>query len=87
MLIEGHPGHSPRGARLHASRKGAPIVVVARYQTKEIASLTWAMVTDAEAAIGDAIHLTNSASKGKRGGRTIPLNTTLREALMSLKSA
>lgn len=60
--------------------------VKAGLRAKEIASLTWAMVTDAEGAIGDAIHLPNSASKGNRGGRTIPLNATLRQALMSLKT-
>jgi integrase len=61
--------------------------VKAGLRAKEIASLTWAMVTDAEGAIGDAIHLTNGASKGKRGGRTIPLNAALGEALMRLKTA
>ena len=60
--------------------------VKAGLRAKEIACLTWAMVTDAESAIGDAIQLTNGASKGKRGGRTIPLNTNLREALVSLKA-
>jgi integrase len=55
-------------------------------RAKEIACLTWSMVTDAEGHIGDAIHLTNDASKGKRGGRTIPLNAALREALVSLKA-
>jgi len=39
-----------------------------------------------EGAIGDAIHLTNGASKGKRGGRTIPLNAALRDALVSVKA-
>jgi integrase/recombinase XerC len=60
--------------------------VKAGMRAKEIACLTWAMVTDAEGAIGDAIHLTNDASKGKRGGRTIPLNTNLREALIALRA-
>ena len=60
--------------------------VKAGMRAKEIACLTWAMATDAEGQIGDAIHLTNGASKGKRGGRTIPLNTALREALVSLKA-
>jgi hypothetical protein len=32
------------------------------------------MVTDAEGSLGDAIHLRNSASKGKNGGPTVPLN-------------
>jgi integrase len=47
---------------------------------KEIAGLTWAMVTDADSRIGNAIHLTNTASKGK-GGRTIPMHPLLRDAL------
>jgi integrase len=50
--------------------------VKAGLRAKEIASLTWAMVTDAEGAIGDAIRLTNIASKGKHGGRT---NTALQQ--------
>jgi len=29
------------------------------------------MVTDAEGEVGDALHLSNGASKGKRGGRTV----------------
>jgi integrase/recombinase XerD len=44
--------------------------VKAGMRAKEIACLTWSMVTDAQGEIGDAIHLTNGASKGKRGGRT-----------------
>ena len=56
-------------------------------RAKEIALLTWAMVTDAEGSIADCIQLPNGASKGKRGGRTIPLNMTLRDALVKLKSA
>ena len=59
--------------------------VKAGMRAKEIACLTWSMVTDAQGEIGDAIHLTNGASKGKRGGRTIPLNSALREALRALK--
>jgi site-specific recombinase XerC len=38
------------------------------------------MVTDAEGEIGDALHLSNGASKGKRGGRIVPLNKELRAA-------
>ena len=36
-------------------------------RAKEIASLTWAMLTDAEGNIGDAIHLVDQASKGSSG--------------------
>ena len=55
--------------------------VKAGLRAKEIASLTWAMVTDAEGRLADSISLTNAASKGKRGGRVIPLNKDLRTAL------
>jgi hypothetical protein len=56
-------------------------------RAKEIAELTWSMVTDASGEIADAISLPNSASKGKNGGRTIPLHGELREALVALKAA
>jgi integrase len=58
--------------------------VKAGMRAKEIASLTWAMVTDAAGTIGDAIALPNVASKGKGGGRTIPLNAELKAALVRL---
>ena len=54
-------------------------------RAKEIASLTWQMVTDSEGNIADAIALQNIASKGKNGGRTIPLNRELKQALEALK--
>ena len=54
-------------------------------RAKEIASLTWAMVTDAEGALTDAISLTDIASKG-RGGRVIPINKELWLALGALKA-
>ncbi len=50
----------------------------------EIAALEWSMVTDSEGAIADAIALRNVASKGKNGGRVIPLNRDLRAALEAL---
>jgi len=56
-------------------------------RAKEIAGLTWEMVTDAEGGVADAIALQNSASKGKRGGRVIPLHTDLRAALEALRAA
>lgn len=54
-------------------------------RAKEISSVTWAMVTDAEGNLGDVIALENNASKGKGGGRTIPLNKELRAALLALQ--
>ena len=57
--------------------------VKAGLRAKEIAALTWDMLTDAEGNLGSAIHLRNEASKG-RSGRVIPLNRDLREALQQL---
>jgi integrase/recombinase XerC len=53
----------------------------------EIARLTWSMVTDTAGELADAISLPNKASKGKGGGRTIPLHNDLRDALSNLKAA
>ncbi len=54
-------------------------------RAKEIASVTWGMVTNSEGDVGVEIALENRASKGKGGGRTIPLNPELRAALLALK--
>jgi integrase/recombinase XerD len=53
-------------------------------RAKEIAELTWSMITDATGEISEAIALPNFASKGRSGGRTIPLHGELREALIAL---
>jgi integrase/recombinase XerD len=53
-------------------------------RAKEIAALTWSMITTASGELADAISLPNRASKGKGGGRTIPLHNDLRAALASL---
>ena len=58
--------------------------VKAGLRAKEIASLTWSMVTDAEGTLSDTISLTDIASKG-RGGRVIPINKDLKVALVALK--
>jgi integrase len=61
--------------------------VRAGLRAKEIASLSWEMVTDAEGTLIDLISLPNAASKGKRGGRAIPMSKDLRAAFAELKSA
>lgn len=53
-------------------------------RAKEIASLTWPMVTNSNGEIGDHINLTNRASKGS-SGRSIPINRELRQALVDLR--
>jgi integrase/recombinase XerD len=60
--------------------------VRAGLRAKEIASLTWPMVTDAEGNIGDAIRLVDEASKGS-SGRVIPLNKELKAALAQIQKS
>ena len=57
--------------------------IKAGLRAKEIASLTWDMVTDAEGNLGSALHLRDEASKGS-SGRVIPLNKDLTSALQKL---
>lgn len=54
-------------------------------RAKEIALLTWEMITDADGQVGQAIHLQDKASKG-RSGRIIPLNGELRSTLLDLRN-
>ena len=56
-------------------------------RAKEMASLTWAMGTDAQGQVAEAMHVPNRASKGKTGGRTIPLHPDLQAALVTLQTA
>ena len=44
------------------------------------------MVTDAEGRITDAISIENKASKGKKGGRNVPMNQQLRKVLEALQA-
>src|SRR5712691_10063347 len=60
--------------------------IKAGLRAKEIASLTWAMVTDAEGQIAETIALQNRASKGKTGGRTIPMHPEVYAALVTLQT-
>ena len=57
--------------------------VKAGQSAKEIASITWAMVTDASGSIGRTLNLTDEAAKG-RSGRIISLNKELRYSLVRL---
>jgi integrase/recombinase XerD len=55
-------------------------------RAKEIACVTWAMVTDASARVTGTLALSNRASKGQKGGRTIPLHPELQRALERLQA-
>ena len=54
-------------------------------RSKEIACLTWGMVTDAEVEVSDAINLQDIASKGKSGG-VVWMSKGLRAALAELRA-
>ena len=51
--------------------------IKAGLRAKEMAALTWAMVTDAQGQVAEVLHVPNRASIGKTGGRTIPLHPDL----------
>src|SRR5713101_9604135 len=69
-----------------AERDNAMILLSVRagLRSKEIASLTWSMLCDAEGKLTDALAMPNSASKGHRGGREVPLHPELVRALGKL---
>jgi integrase len=50
-------------------------------RAKEIASINWSMITDAEGNLTGEIVLPDSASKGANGGRIIPIAKELRLAI------
>ncbi|ETX00963.1 MAG: hypothetical protein ETSY1_09320 [Candidatus Entotheonella factor] len=57
--------------------------IKAGLRAKEIAGLTWSMVTDAVGAVTDALTLPDDATKGK-SGRTVYMHPDLKEALETL---
>jgi len=58
--------------------------VKAGFRAREISGITWPMVTDAERQISSVIALQNVASKGKTGGREIPMHPDIAAALAEL---
>jgi integrase/recombinase XerD len=71
----------------HRDRVMFLLSMKAGLRPKAMASLTWAMVTDATGQVGETIHLENRASKGKTGGRTIPMHPDVQAALATLQTA
>ena len=53
-------------------------------RAKEIAGLTWWMINDSQGQVAHAIHLQDSASKGK-SGRAIPMSDEVRDALIEYR--
>lgn len=69
----------------HALRNRVMVLlsVKAGLRAKEIAQVTWSMITDPQGNVADAIQLEDKAAK-RGSGRTIPLNRELRVALREL---
>ncbi len=55
-------------------------------RAKEIAALTWGMLTDGTGNIAECIALPNLASKGQ-SGRTVYLNSDLKNAIEALRGS
>ena len=72
--------------RKHAPRNRLIVLLSfkAGLRAKEIASLKWSMIMTADGNIGDHIHLTNEASKGK-SRRIIALNKELKKQLIKAR--
>jgi integrase/recombinase XerD len=70
----------------HAARDRVIVLLSmkAGFRACEIAALTWSMVTNADGILSDEIRLENTASKGKRGGRIIPMHPEVLAALLAL---
>jgi len=53
-------------------------------RAKEVAEVSWSMVTNGDGEIGDEIALTNAAAKGNAGGGVVAMSSALKEALIEL---
>jgi len=54
------------------------------FRSKEISGVRWSMMVSPTGELGESIHLTNDASKGKSGGRIIPIHKGLKKLLVGL---
>lgn len=73
-------------SKLRSGLRNQVIVLLsfrAGLRAKEVANLRWSMILGPDGNLGDCIHLTDVASKG-RSGRIIPINRELRSALIYL---
>ena len=56
-------------------------------RAKEISALSWNMVLDSDGSVSNFINITNTASKGRNGGRSIPINKQLMKTLVDYQSS
>ena len=54
------------------------------FRSKEISELRWEEVINSDGEVDDSISLTNRSSKGKKGGRKIPLHKDLKKNLIEM---
>ena len=56
-------------------------------RAKEISALSWNMVLDSDGSVSNFINITNTTSKGRNGGRSIPINKQLMKTLVDYQSS
>jgi len=76
---------SGMGATALRDRAMVLLSVRAGLRACEISKLQWGMLCDVQGAVGTVLALPNIATKGRTGGREIPLHDALRDALIALK--
>jgi integrase/recombinase XerD len=82
--VEAVLGYLAKTRRTARNRLIFLLSVKAGLRAKEIAGLTWWMTNDSQGEIGHAIHLQDSATKGK-SGRIVPLSGDVRNALIEYR--
>jgi integrase len=58
--------------------------IKAGLRAKEISQIEWQDVLDSDDEVGELLIIRDEVSKGKNGGRIIPMNAELRQALINL---
>lgn len=73
------------GGLRHGLRNRVIVLLSVRagLRAKEVACIKWNMIVGADGRVGEYIHLTDDASKG-RSGRVIPVNKQLKATLVEL---
>lgn len=79
-VMLGHIGNGRNGVR---NQVIFLLSVRAGLRAKEIANLKWSMILGSDGQVGDYIHLTDEAAKGK-SGRIVPINKALKATLERL---
>jgi integrase/recombinase XerD len=73
-----------RGKRAKRDTAAFLLSVRAGLRAKEVAEVTWSMVTDSEGKLTRELRITNTVAKGDNGGRCVDLAKDLKAALVAL---